>query len=66
MGRNDKGYNDPTADIAVGRVMNEQKRLNNQLKRPDETPTADHKVGGRRSWNDILEEFKEIDKGKRD
>lgn len=67
MGKINKGYRDPTADIAIGNIMRETRRIKGALKRRDGTPVAEN-IGGKavRTWNTVLEEFKEIDKEKRD
>ena len=62
--RNDKGYRDPTASIAIGRVAKEEKRKSKMLKNRDGTPFAAHSgVKADRTWNDVLKEFNEIDRG---
>lgn len=63
--RNEKGYRDPTASIAVGNVTREEKQRAKMLKLRDGTPVAERqKFGGgaARTWKDVLNEFKEIDK----
>ena len=69
MSKNSYGYNDPTASIAIGHVMKEEKRLASMLKNRDGEPFAEHqKFGDKayRPWDDVLKEFDKIDKGKRD